>query len=288
MQNHVAELTRCLDRLGVAQMVVTSRLAGPADRARFGAHGQVIRTGLPVPVLRQGWAPLAVRHVLGGGRVDLVHVHCGEDLAVLPLARLAARRHGCPLVATVHLSVRHTPRPVTARGSLLRAVGGAVEGWLLPGADAVIALTPSTARLLRVHFTGFVPHVQVPAVLQHVDLLVLPGLYEDLSSALIEAMAAGLPVVATRVGGTVDLVHHGVNGLLVAPRDPAALAAAISQVLADPAAAARLSAAARRTATDHAWPGLARQVLKVYQHVTTPAATAQRPAPGLPDTGTPS
>ena len=357
MQNHVAKLTRCLDRLGVAQLVVTSRLAGPADRARFGAHGQVIRTGLPVPVLRQGWAPLAVRHVLGGGRVDLVHVHCGEDLAVLPLARLAARRHGCPLVATVHLSVRHTPRPVTARGSLLRAVGGAVEGWLLPGADAVIALTPSTARLLRgdgipagrvqvippgydpalfaatpddpfpglprlrvaylgrlvpqkdvgtllqafarlpagttllldadgldraalqrrarplggrVHFTGFVPHVQVPAVLQHVDLLVLPGLYEDLSSALIEAMAAGLPVVATRVGGTVDLVHHGVNGLLVAPRDPAALAAAISQVLADPAAAARLSAAARRTATDHAWPDLARQVLEVYRHVTGP------------------
>jgi hypothetical protein len=138
-----AELT-----LSVAQLVVTSRLAGPADRARFGAHGQVIRTGLRVPVLRQGWAPLAARHVLGGGRVDLVHVHCGEDVAVLPLAWLAARRHGCPLVATVHLSMRHALRPVTARGA---AAGGrgAVEGWLLPGADAVIALTRSTARLLR-------------------------------------------------------------------------------------------------------------------------------------------
>jgi hypothetical protein len=61
----------------------------------------VIRAGLRVPVLRQGWAPLAVRHVLGAGRVDLVHVHCGEDVAVLPLARLAALRHGCPVVATV-------------------------------------------------------------------------------------------------------------------------------------------------------------------------------------------
>jgi hypothetical protein len=48
MQNHVAELTRCLDRLGVAQLVVTSRLAGPADTVRFGAHGQVIRAGLRV------------------------------------------------------------------------------------------------------------------------------------------------------------------------------------------------------------------------------------------------
>jgi len=86
MQNHAAELTRCLDRLGVAQLVVTSRLAGPADSVRFGAHGRVIRTGLRVSVARQGWAPLAARHVLGGGRVDLVHVHLGEDLAVLPLA----------------------------------------------------------------------------------------------------------------------------------------------------------------------------------------------------------
>src|SRR5215470_13162209 len=135
MQNHVAELTRCLDRLGVAQLVVTSRLAGSADRARFGVHGRVIWTGLPVPVLRQGWALLAVRHVLGGGWVDLVHVHCGEDLAVLPLAWLAARRHGCPLVATVHLSVRHALRRVTPRGVVLQVAGGTIERWLLPAAD---------------------------------------------------------------------------------------------------------------------------------------------------------
>jgi len=121
----------------------------------------------------------------------------------------------------------------------------------------------------RLRFTGFVPHAQVPAVLAHVDVLVLPSLYEDLSSALIEAMAAGLPVVATRVGGTADLVRHGVNGLLVAPRDPAALAAAISQILADPAAAARMSAAARRTAAAYAWPDLARQVLEVYRQLAS-------------------
>jgi len=121
-----------------------------------------------------------------------------------------------------------------------------------------------------VHFTGFGPHVQVPAVLRHVDMLVLPRLHEDLGSALIEAMAAGLPVVATRAGGTADLVHDGVNGLLAAARDPAALAAAISRVLADPTAAAGLSAAARRTAAACAWPGLARKVLEVYRRVTGP------------------
>jgi phosphatidylinositol alpha-mannosyltransferase len=61
-----------------------------------------------------------------------------------------------------------------------------------------------------------------------------------------------------------------VNGLLVAPRDPAALAAAISRVLADPVAAAGLAAAARRTADAYAWPGLARKVLEIYKGVTGP------------------
>ena len=56
----------------------------------------------------------------------------------------------------------------------------------------------------------------------------------------------------------------------MAPRDPAALAAAISRVLADPAAAAALAAAARRTAAAYAWPDLARTVLEVYQRVTGP------------------
>jgi glycogen synthase len=132
MQNHVAELTRCLDRLGVAQLVVTSRLAGPAHRTRFGAHGQVIRTGLPVPVLRQGWALLAVRHVLGCGRVDLVHVHCGEDLAVLPLAWLAARRHGCPLVATIPLSLRMRCAPWRHAESCCESAGAPWSGGCCP------------------------------------------------------------------------------------------------------------------------------------------------------------
>jgi len=116
----------------VGQLVVTARLAGPADRARSGAHGPVIRAGLRVPVLRPGWAPLAVRQVPGAGRVDLVGVHCGADVAVLPLARLAALRHGCPVAGTVHLSVRQALRPATPRGVVPRAArrgGGCCPAW---------------------------------------------------------------------------------------------------------------------------------------------------------------
>jgi 2-deoxystreptamine N-acetyl-D-glucosaminyltransferase/2-deoxystreptamine glucosyltransferase len=368
MQNHAAELTRCLDRMGIRQLVLTSRLDGPAGRTRFGQHGQVVRTGLHMRLARQAWAPLAAWHALGGpgavpalgggpdggGPVGLVHAHCGEDIAVLPLARLAAWRHGCPLVVTVHTSVRHTLRVASARTGVLRLVGGLAEGRVLAQADMVIALTrPAAERMLRdgvpedrirvippgydpelfaaeppdpfpdlprprvayigriapqkdvgtlvdafgrisgkgclvvvgdgpereaverrarsgrVHFTGFVEHRKIPAVLRHVDLLVLATRYEELPSVLVEGMAAGLPVVASRVGGIPTLVDHDVNGLLVPPGDAAALAAAITRLLTEPDTAARLSAAARRTAGRYSWPALARRVAAVYRELVT-------------------
>jgi glycogen(starch) synthase len=115
MQNHAAELTRCPDRMGVRQQVLTSRLDGPPGRAGFGRYGQVAQTGLRTPLARQAWAAPAARLALGDR--GLVHAHFGEDLAVLPLARLAAWRHGCPLVVTVHVSMRHTLRVTSARSS---------------------------------------------------------------------------------------------------------------------------------------------------------------------------
>ena len=69
--------------------------------------------------------------------------------------------------------------------------------------------------------------------------------------SLLEAMAAGAPVVASAVGGIPDIVRHGLNGLLVTPGDPTSLAQAIARVLADRALAARLGHAARETIARH-------------------------------------
>jgi glycosyltransferase involved in cell wall biosynthesis len=74
---------------------------------------------------------------------------------------------------------------------------------------------------------------------------VLPSHHEGLPNAVLEAMAAGLPVVATAVGGVPEIVTDGVTGLLVPPRTPADLAAAIGRLAADPALRARLGAAGR-------------------------------------------
>lgn len=86
----------------------------------------------------------------------------------------------------------------------------------------------------------------VPDLLAAADLFVLPSLWEGLPMALVEAMAAGLPVVATDVSGTRGVMVDGETGLLAPPGDAAALARAIGALLDDPARAAAMGAAARR------------------------------------------
>lgn len=95
----------------------------------------------------------------------------------------------------------------------------------------------------RVRFLGH--RRDVPALLDSCDLFVLPSLFEGLPLAVLEAMAAGKPVVASRIGGTDEAVVDGVTGLLEPPSDPTALAQAIRTVLADPPLASRLGAAGR-------------------------------------------
>ena len=86
----------------------------------------------------------------------------------------------------------------------------------------------------------------VPDVLAALDVAVISSDYEGAPLAVIEFMAAGLPVVATRVGGIPDLIDDGEQGLLVPRRDPAALADAIAGLLADPGRARAIGEAGRR------------------------------------------
>src|SRR5262249_15067841 len=91
----------------------------------------------------------------------------------------------------------------------------------------------------------------IPTFLCGLDVAVLCSRSEGMSNALLEYMAAGRPIVATAVGANVQLIDHGVNGLLVPPGDAAALAAAIRQLLSDRVLANRLGGAARRRVQEH-------------------------------------
>jgi len=96
----------------------------------------------------------------------------------------------------------------------------------------------------RVIFTGY--RSDVPELLSQAAVSVLPSLSEGLSNTVLESMAAGVPVVATRVGGNPELIDDGVGGLLVPPRNPGELARAICAVLDDRDFARRLGQAAKR------------------------------------------
>lgn len=97
----------------------------------------------------------------------------------------------------------------------------------------------------RIHLVG--SQHQVYPWLAHFTVFALPSLWEGLSMALLEAMAASRPVVASAVGGTLEALQHEGNGLLVPPADPAALAVALRRMLLEPALRQRLGASARRT-----------------------------------------
>jgi glycosyltransferase involved in cell wall biosynthesis len=109
--------------------------------------------------------------------------------------------------------------------------------------------------------------VAVPSVVDRA------GNVDGLPNALLEAMAAGRPVVATRVAGIPDVVEHDVNGLLVPARDPAALAAALERLAREPETRARLAAAARATAeTRLTWSAAAQAFEESYAQAAALAA----------------
>lgn len=104
-------------------------------------------------------------------------------------------------------------------------------------------------------------HRLVPAF----DVAVLPSLNEGMGKAAVEAMAAGKPVVASAVSGLRDIVRHGQTGLLVPPADPEALAAAVVELLCDPAKAARMGAAGRVYAEQYGVDAMVTRIQALYE-----------------------
>jgi 2-deoxystreptamine N-acetyl-D-glucosaminyltransferase/2-deoxystreptamine glucosyltransferase len=147
------------------------------------------------------------------------------------------------------------------------------DGPLRATVEAAVRRSPARDRI-TLH--GFVPHEDVPAVLRSLDLLVLPSIYEEMGSVLAEAMACGLPVVASDVGGIPDVVRDGETGVLVPPGDVVALTKALDGVLTDEELRRRLGEAARHESARYSWPGLAARIATLYAAASHPAAAPAR------------
>jgi glycosyltransferase involved in cell wall biosynthesis len=137
-----------------------------------------------------------------------------------------------------------------------------------PEARRLTALAERLGMAGRVRLRGQVEPGDLPALYRSADLVVCVPWYEPFGIVPLEAMACGVPVVASAVGGLVDSVVDGVVGVHVPPRRPDLLARALAGLLADPARRAALGAAgARRARRRYGWDRIARATLEVYAGV---------------------
>ncbi len=102
----------------------------------------------------------------------------------------------------------------------------------------------------RVEWAGAVPYRDLPGKYAEASVLVNPSLSESFGMTVVEGMASGLPVIATRVGGQEELVDDGITGLLIESEDPAQLADAIRQVRRDPERARLMGEAGKEAGQD--------------------------------------
>jgi glycosyltransferase involved in cell wall biosynthesis len=125
------------------------------------------------------------------------------------------------------------------------------------------ALAAAQQTGASIHFAGV--RADVARLLAAFDVFVLSSHTEGLPLALLEAMACGLPVVSTAVGGIPDVVHHGESGLLVGSGDEPALTAALAAVRADPVRGAALGERARLASRGHSAETMVDRYLALYR-----------------------
>jgi glycosyltransferase involved in cell wall biosynthesis len=249
----------------------------------------------------QGSADSSPKHRIGyerqlGHAVDRVIVQCQDEIRELLL--LGIPRAAMTLVPSGVDTERFRPGgPAEPRGDRPRilSVGRLVErkGFedliralpLVPGAECVIVGGPDepyAQRLLevarrcrvadRVRLAGSVPAEDMPRWYRSADVLAAAPWYEPFGLTPLEAMACGVPVVGTAVGGIVDTVVDGITGDLVPARDPRALGVALRRLLGDDVRRVSYAAAALdRAGHSYSWRRVASQLAAVY------AAVAGRP-----------
>ena len=160
-----------------------------------------------------------------------------------------------------------------------------------PGARLVVAgagpLRGDLGRLAEelsvsdaVEFTGSLDNARMAARYREADLVLNPSRVDNMPISILEALASGVPVVTTNVGGIPFMVDDGRTGLLVGPGDPEAMAAAAMRLLGDRDLAARLRAAGMAAADGYAWPTVRERLFAVYERVLR--RPVPRPAGALP------
>ncbi len=237
--NHVASLLgarRIFNQL--AARIAVSQAAAWTGRRWFGGEYVIVPNGVDVEAAPQGPKPAA------------------DHMRVLYVGR-AEERKGLPiLLSAFEALIEHVPTRLTVVGADPEEVHRLI-------AD------PEVAE--RIDVLGKVSHGVLWRALGEADVLAAPSLAgESFGMVLIEAMAAGTPVVASRIAGYSDVVNDGVDGVLVPPADPQALAEELQSLWHEPERRTAMGAAGRISAQRYAWPRVAAEVTDVYERAIEP------------------
>jgi len=177
-----------------------------------------------------------------------------DDEVVLSVGRLTPQKgleyliRAIPIVASRHPKVR------------LLVVG---DGWVRGELERAVSAMPDKRRFI---FTGYIPDSQLPQVFACADVFVVPSVYEPFGIAALEGMAAGVPVVASKVGGLAEIVEHDRTGVHVYPRNPSSIAWGIDRVLSDRDYVRRLVDNAREVVQgSYTWEAVAEKTIRVYE-----------------------
>jgi len=239
--------------------VYRSRLERPSLTARFRSRMILAlerllgrRTAALVAVSEEEREAAVKDGVVPGVRARLVNNGVAPDLEAAPDPTLAEFRGAGPLLGLVAglRDQKGLPTLLDALESLARDGGAPLfaivgNGLLAGEVRRRVESGPLAATTIVVPFEG-----RPEPYLAALDVFVLPSYWEGLPIGVLEAMAMGLPVVATAVGGTPEAVENGRTGWVVPPRDPGALAARLREISEDSARAERMGAAGRVTAKE--------------------------------------
>jgi glycosyltransferase involved in cell wall biosynthesis len=157
----------------------------------------------------------------------------------------------------------------------MRALGGLKElewEWRIAGDGPQMPFLQSLAKELgierRVLFVGWQSREGLIECYRQANIFLFPSRHEGMPNAMLEAMASGLPVIASCIAGSEELVVDGTNGYLVPSEDVEALQSALEKLLADPALREHMGAASRRHAEEHySWESTARQYALLLEKV---------------------
>jgi len=201
----------------------------------------------------------AVSEEVRRGMIERAHVDPGRIITIhngIDCAGVAMRADGCAQVP-VRIALIGRLHPQKGHIDMLEALKHIIDvgrqvHLCLAGEGPDETLLRQRARELgiasAVTFAGVVDDTL--AFMAGIDIVVLPSLWEGMPNVLLEAMAAGLPIVASRLGGIEELVRHEESALLCEPGNPAELAAALVRLVDDPRLARALALAARRDAEE--------------------------------------